>query len=249
MSIEKSQAIILKKHDLRETSILATFFTKDFGKISGVIKGARGYLNRTYNSLELFSLSEIVFYKRRRGGLYTVSQCDLLNYFKNIRKDYNRLIYAIYFIDLLNAVTSFEDENQMLFELILKTLETLNQEKDPQAIKNIYEIKTLILSGFKPRVDSCIRCAHPILKKAKFSTRFGGLLCKDCFCEDGRSQDIYNGTLASMLHIEKSNFNNVWRLNLTIKVKKQLGSILDDFITYHIDKNIKSKNFIKPLLR
>lgn len=248
MSIEKSQAIIIKRQDLRETSILATFFTKDYGKISGVVKGARGTLNRTYNALELFSLSEIVFYKRRRGNLYTVSQCDLLDYFKEIRKDYSRVIHATYFVDLLNAVTSCEDKNEELFELILRTLGVLNQEKDPDAIKNIYEIKTLILSGFKPRVDSCIRCTRSISKKAKFSTRFGGLLCQDCLNEDRDSVDIYNGTLASMLHIEKADFNNVWRLNLTTKVKRQLSKILNNFIEFHIEKNIKSQNFIKPLL-
>lgn len=247
MSIERSQAIVIKRQELRETSILATFYTKEHGKINGVVKGVRGPLNKTSNSLELFSLSEIIFYKRRRGNLYTVSQCDLLNYFKDIRKDYNRIIHATYFIDLLNTVTPNEDKNEKLFELILRTLETLNQERDSGAIRNIYEIKTLILSGFKPRVDSCIKCTQAVSEKAKFSTQFGGLLCSNCSSYDKAAVEIYNGTVASMLHIEKADFNNVWRLNLTVKVRNQLAEILDSFIKFHIDKNIKSKNFIESV--
>ncbi len=248
MSIERSKAIVLKNQDLRETSVLATFFTKDFGKISGIMKGIRGTLNQTNNSLELFSLSEIIFYKRKRGNLYTVSQCDLLEYFKNIREDYKRIIYATYFVDLLNAITISDDKNDMLFELALETLNVLNQGKNPEAIKNIFEIKTLILSGFRPRVDACIKCEKPISRQAKFSSRYGGLLCKDCFVEDRDAIDIYEGSLATMLHIENANFKNVWRLNLTTKVKNQLSEILDSFIKFHIEKDIKSKFYADFLI-
>ena len=72
MSIERSKAIVLKNQDLRETSVLATFFTKDFGKISGIMKGIRGTFNQTNNSLELFSLSEIIF------SILTLVPCTLI---------------------------------------------------------------------------------------------------------------------------------------------------------------------------
>ncbi len=243
MSIERSKAIILKNQDLRETSVLATFFTKDFGKISGIMKGVRGALNQTNNSLEPFSLSEIIFYKRKRGNLYTVSQCDLVEYFKNIREDYKRIIYATYFIDLLNAVTIFEDKNDMLFELVLETLSVLNQGKEPESTKSIFEVKTLMLSGFRPRIDACIKCERPILRQAKFSIRYGGLLCKDCFIEDRGAVDIYEGSLATMLHIENADLKSIFRLSILPQVEKQLDEILDNFIKFHIDKRLKSKFF------
>jgi DNA repair protein RecO (recombination protein O) len=248
MSIEKSQAIVLKNQDLRETSSLATFYTRDFGKISGIMKGVRGSLNQTNNSLEIFSLSEIVFYRRKRGNLYTVSQCDLLNYYKNIREEYKRIIYATYFVDLLNAVTPFDQKNREVFDLTVETLKFLEETRDPQAIKNIYEIKTLILSGFKPRIDACIKCEKSISEQAGFSVRYGGLLCKSCSNDTGDVLDIYKGTLATMLHIENADLESVFRLNSTTKVRDQLNEILDNFIRYHIDKNIKSKFYADFLL-
>jgi len=245
MSIEKSQAIVLKRQKLRETSVLATLYTKDFGKISGVMKGVRGIQNKSVNFLEPFTLCEIVFYKNKRGGLYTISQCDLLDYFFEIRTDYDRIIHALYFIDLLDAVTQAEDNNNDLFELIHESLKALKVLKKPGPVKSIYEIKTLILSGFKPRVDSCIACGSSIEEKAKFSSKFGGLICYKCFAKDNLSHDIFKGTLASMLHIEKSDFDSVWRLDMTSKVRRQLSHILDDFIRFHIDKNIRSRSFVK----
>jgi DNA repair protein RecO (recombination protein O) len=241
MGIEKSKAIVLKNQVFRETSYLVNFYTRDFGKINGIIKGVRGTTNKTNNNLEPFSISEIVFYKRKKGTLYTVSQCDLLKFYKNIRREYKKIVYAAYFVDLLSAVTTYEDKNEDLYDLAVSTLDILDQQKDPEAIKSIFEIKTLILSGFKPRIDACINCGREFLKEAKFSTRYGGLLCKNCFSEDRKAIDIYNGTLATMLHIEKANLDNVWRLNLTSEVKRQLNEILDNFIKYHIDTKIKSK--------
>jgi DNA repair protein RecO (recombination protein O) len=244
MSIEKSQAIVLKRQKLRETSILATFFTREFGKVSGVMKGVRGIQNKSANFLEPFTLCEVVFYKNRKGGLYTVSQCDLLDYFFDVRTDYERLVHGLYFVDLLDAVTQAEDDNHELFELIYESLKALKALKKPAPIKTIYEVKTLILSGFKPRVDTCISCGRSVEERAKFSTKLGGLICSQCFNKDVSSHDIFKGTLASLMHIEKSSFENVWRLDMTSRVKSQLSHILDDFIRFHIDKNIRSRNFI-----
>ena len=244
MSIEKSQAIVLKRQKLRETSVLATLYTKDFGKISGVMKGVRGIQNKSVNFLEPFTLCEVVFYKNKRGGLYTISQCDLLDYFFEIRTNYELIVHALYFIDLLDAVTQAEDSNSELFELIYESLKALKVSKKPAPVKSIYEVKTLILSGFKPRVDSCISCDSPIGEKAKFSSKYGGLICYKCCAKDSLSHDIFKGTLASMLHIEKSDFDSVWRLDMTSRVRRQLSHILDDFIKFHIDKNIRSRSFV-----
>ena len=36
--IVKTEGIVLKSFDFRETSRIATFFTRDFGKVKGVLK-------------------------------------------------------------------------------------------------------------------------------------------------------------------------------------------------------------------
>ena len=41
MAIIKTEAIVLKRYDLRETSLLVNFYTLDQGKITGEMKGIR----------------------------------------------------------------------------------------------------------------------------------------------------------------------------------------------------------------
>ena len=65
MAIQKTEAILLRKRDLRETSLILSFFTRDFGKIHGVLKGARGTRARIGVNPLYFSLEEIIFYEKK----------------------------------------------------------------------------------------------------------------------------------------------------------------------------------------
>lgn len=87
MSIHKTEAIIINKFDFRETSVIANFYTRDFGKISGILKGIRQEPKKFASSLEPFSLNEIIFYRKRNSTLHLVSQCDIKNNFSGIRRD------------------------------------------------------------------------------------------------------------------------------------------------------------------
>ena len=68
MSATKTLAFTLKTQDYRDTSLLGYFYTRDHGKVRGIVKGIRDTRARFGSTLEPFSLNEILFYKRRKGG-------------------------------------------------------------------------------------------------------------------------------------------------------------------------------------
>ena len=78
MAIQKTEGILLRKADLRETSLILTFYTKDFGKIKGIVRGVRGPRSGSCGgaSMEIFALDGLVFYERRRSDIFTIS-CNL----------------------------------------------------------------------------------------------------------------------------------------------------------------------------
>src|SRR3989338_2409031 len=100
MAINKTGAIVLRTRELRETSIIATFYTGSFGKINGVVKGVRGgRAQYAGGALELFALDEIVFYERKGSDLFLISQCDLVNFFSAARNRLDSLAHATYLIE------------------------------------------------------------------------------------------------------------------------------------------------------
>ena len=244
MAIQKSEAIVLKTRDFRETSLIVNYFTKDFGKISGLIKGIRNEPQR-YGGLPLaFSRSFVVFYDRPKKDLNLVTQCDAENAFLPIRKDLEKTNYANYFLELLDAVTQERDKNEKLFKLVVDALSALCQKFESWRISRIFEIKLLNLSGFKPRLDACVNCQRDITAQDKFSPILGGILCPRCFSSDKSARVVLKGTLASLGYIEKSNWQKALHLKMTRKIAGELAQILSSFLDIHLDKEIKFRKFL-----
>jgi len=247
MSIHKTEAIVLKKRDFRETSLIADFFTRDFGKLSGILKGIRSEPKKFASSVELFSFNEIIFYKKINSSLHLVSQCDSRDNFDSVRQDIIKSGMASFMMELVDAVMPAEDKNEEIFDLTLSCLRELKATYNPHKIMTIFKIKILALSGFKPHFDSCVSCQGRILGQSKFSLMLGGLLCPGCFPKDLSSRAIFRGTVASILHIEKNDFKNNLNLGMNPQIKKELDSILNVFLNFHLERELKSQRVLNKL--
>lgn len=241
MAICKTEAIVLKTFDFRETSIIANFYTRDFGRISGVLKGIRKEPAKFASSLEPFSINEIIFYRKTNSTLHLVSQADLKDNFSGIRNNMFKMVAANILAELIYAVCAEDDTNEEIFNLSLACLKALETSADADKVMTIFKIKLLVLSGFKPHFDSCVSCAARILGESKFSASSGGLLCPDCYSKDPKSHMIFRGTIASILYIERNDFKNNLNLGLNPQIKKELIFALNSFLNFHLGKKLKSE--------
>ncbi|MFM7928683.1 MAG: DNA repair protein RecO, partial [Pirellula sp.] len=83
MSLEKTDAIVLKTVEWSETSLVVTLFTRDFGKISAIAKGARRLKSPFESALDLLSLSSVVFLKKSGESLDLLTEAKLLRRFRS----------------------------------------------------------------------------------------------------------------------------------------------------------------------
>lgn len=247
MPIHKTEALVLNRRDFRETSLIANFYTRDFGKLSGVLKGIRKDPRKFASNLEPFSHNEIVFYRSRTSSLHLVSQCDAKDNFSALRQDIQRIALANLMMELLDAVMAPEDHNEAIFDLGLTGLRELALANNPEKIMQIFKIKVLSLSGFKPHFDSCVSCNSKIYTQSKFSLMRGGLLCPACFHKDLKSRPIFRGTIATILYIEKNDFRSNLTLGMNYEVKKELGLILDAFLNFHLEREFKSQKVLNKI--
>lgn len=234
MPIHKTEGIVLSTQNLRQTSLIANFYTRDFGKLSGLLKGIRKDSTKFNSNLDTFSLNEIIFYKKINSSLHLVSQCDLKRDFRLIKSNLERIKKAFSLIKLLNVLTVQEDKNERIFELALVCLEQLENNFNMDKILIIFKIKLLDFCGFRPHLDSCVSCNNKIIAQARFSLKFGGLLCERCLSKDIKSRVVFRGTVASILYIEKNDFDNVLRLGMNQAIKRELNQVLDAFLEFHL---------------
>ena len=243
--ILKTEGIVLKTFDYRETSRIARLFTKDCGKISGVLKGIRKDPKKFGSHLDRFSVNEIVFYRYSRSDLHLISQCDLKQFYFPIRQDYKRNVAANYMLELVDVVMPPEYKNVKIYRLILDYLETLQSIRDIDRLVHVFQIKMLSLSGFKPHIDSCVKCGKKIHGKVRFSLNLGGLVCSDCPTSETSFTTISKGAISSMLFFETHNWAKSLQLGLTPTVRKELKYLLNNFLVYHLEKKIKSTKYLE----
>ncbi len=236
MAIYKTEAIVLNTQNFRQTSLIANFYTRDFGKLSGLLKGIREDSTKFNSNLDIFSLNEIIFYKKIKSTLHLVSQCDLKRDFRLIKTDLEKIKKAFYLLELINTLTVQEDKNERIFDLAISCLEQLENSFQLDKILIIFKIKLLDFCGFKPHLDSCVSCNNKIIAQARFSLKFGGLLCERCLSKDIKSRAVFRGSVASILYIEKNDFDNVLRLGMNQEIKKELNQVLDAFLEFHLPR-------------
>jgi len=247
MSIDKAQVLVLNKRDIRETSIIVDLYSREFGKLNGLLKGIRTEPEKFASNLEPFSLNEIIFYRKIHSNIHLVSQADKVNDFSRIRSNIEKTTQAAFMMELINSVMQSEDKNEEVFDLALASLKELETNYNPAKIATIFKIKMLNLSGFKPHFDSCVSCGDIISGQAKFSLSSGGLLCPRCMHKDPASRSIFRGTIATVLHIERNNFNASLNLGMNPQIKKELDLILNSFLSFHLGKELKSQKLINKL--
>jgi DNA repair protein RecO (recombination protein O) len=243
----KTEALILNRRDFRETSLIAEFYTRDYGRLSGLLKGGRAESQKFASPLEPFSYNEIIFYPRDTSSLYLVGQCDLKDNFNLIRRDIKRVGLASLICELISAVMPVEDKNEEVFNLALNCLQELGPCPAPERLMTVFKIKLLSLSGFKPHFDSCVSCGERIILRCRFSLRLGGLLCQHCAGKDTASRTIFRGTVASILHIEKNELAHGLKLGLNPQIKKELELVLDSFLEFHLEKKLKTQDILLKL--
>ncbi len=154
MAIQKTEAIILRRQEIRETSLLVIAFTRDLGKVHGLVKGVRGSAGAAPGYLEPLTLQAMVLYERRRSPWSLVSGCDLIDAFDPIRRDLTRLSYAGFCLDAVDAVTENGDPHPEIFHLLLNSLKALGSGNDPRSVARFLEAHLLRTVGVLPDLDS-----------------------------------------------------------------------------------------------
>lgn len=242
--IIKTQGIVLKSFDFRETSRIATFFTVDQGKVSGILKGIRTDHRKFRSSVDRFSVNDIVYYQYRNSDLHLISQCDLRQFFHPVRQDLRKSLAASYMGELVNALMPVEETNQKVFELMIEYLNSLEGEGDVDQLVHMFQIKMLLFSGFRPHLDACVVCKQQIENDARFSLKEGGLVCERCPSPDPEVHLVSRGTVASILHVEKSEWPMCLKLKFTDNVKKELKYVLNNFLVFHLGRRLKSAKYL-----
>lgn len=153
MDTERAEGIVLRRQPVTESSLIVTWYTREFGKLKTLAKGARRPKGPFQGKIDLFYRDEIVFLPSKRSDLHLLHDCFLEDPHTRLRKAVESLTAASYACELVELATEREDPNAKIYELLAMILDALERRCDG-VLLIWFEIRLLAAAGWKPKWES-----------------------------------------------------------------------------------------------
>jgi len=174
-----SEGIVLARRNYGEADRILSVYTKNHGRISLIAKGIRRPKSRKRGHLEIFSY--IRFQAATGRGLDLMTEAEVIDDFKEIRKNLKKVSLAYYFCEVVGKITHEGEVNERLFDLILENLEKLKSETELKKLRLDFILRLLILLGYwptgKPLLDIDNKLEEVIERQIN-SVRVGRMMLK-----------------------------------------------------------------------
>lgn len=238
MSSEKSLAIVIRVVEFSESSCVATLFTREFGKIGALAKGARRPKSAFESALDLLSICRVVFIRKSSDALDLLTEARLERRFRAGTRDLNRLYSAFYVVELLRELTDDDDPHPELFDAAVETLIELDGDGEVPATVLRFELSLLRHLGHLPTWDLCASCGQPAIAgpRAAFSSLAGGVLCARCRAGQRQVINVSTEAIRTLQQFAEANEDPGRRIDLDRRQRGEIRGLMNHYVSNLIGK-------------
>jgi DNA repair protein RecO (recombination protein O) len=249
MSSEKSTAIVIRTIEFSETSLVVTLFTREFGKIGALAKGARRLKSPFESALDLLALCRIVFLHKSSDALDLLTEAKLLRRFRPAGRDLAGLYAAYYVAELLGELTDEDDPHPELFDLADETLAALAAGESVAKRVVRFELGALRLLGHTPSLSNCAECGAPVpvAGRVAFGLLDGGVLCQECRIGKKQIVLVSAGVLRAMAQLADPDGLAWRRLEIDARSLGELRGLLNHYLTHLLGRKPKMHQYLGVL--
>ncbi len=226
METFKGEAYVIARAPLTESSLIVTLFTRNWGVMKAVAKGAKRPKSPLRGTLETFSRVEAVVARKEQAPLGQLRSCDLVSGSLELYGDWRRSAVLASMQEVLQRGLVEGSQEEETFRLIGTVLENLRGGLEPRLAWFYFGAWFLRLHGVLPSPDRCVGCGadpRPLLYEAGHS----GWLCASCRGEAmGQGQPV--GPEAELLvgRMMKSALGNLDPADSRGRAAQELGSMI-----------------------
>jgi len=244
VSLEKARAVVIRQADFSNTSRVVTFFTREFGKVATVAKGAKRLKGPFDSALDLLTESQIAFIRKSSGGLDILTEAKLTQRFRPQPSDMPGLYSGYYLAELLDSLSEPYDIHETLYDEAvlalarLQGIDRLATAADHRLTVLRFELSILREIGQLPELEACTSCGRLLAGESILGLKVsqGGLVCSGCLEEDGHVRQVTGGT-GALLRVLASPDDNSWqRLAPSPAQSRELRGIATAIISHTLGR-------------
>ena len=124
MNLYREQGVVLRTWKLGEADRIVVLLTQGEGKVRAVAKGVRKTKSRFGGRLEPFSHVDLSLYRGRE--LDIVTQAEVINPFRALREDYDRVVAGAAMLEAVDQVAQEREAAIRLYLLLVRALRALD---------------------------------------------------------------------------------------------------------------------------
>lgn len=177
MTVYRDLGVVLRTHRLGEADRIVVLLTEQHGKVRAVAKGVRKTRSRLGGRLEPLSHVRLLMF-RGRGELDTVTQAELVDHFRPLRDDLDRMTKAMALVEVVDQSTMDREPDPRRFQMLVGALRTL-AERDSPVLVPAFFLKLLAADGLRPELEACVGCGRADALVA-IDPDGGGVVCRSC---------------------------------------------------------------------
>jgi DNA repair protein RecO (recombination protein O) len=236
VNLYREQGVVLRTYKLGEADRIVVLLTQGEGKVRAVAKGVRKTRSRFGGRLEPFSQVDLSLYRGR--NLDTITQVEVLDPFRSLREDYDRVTAGIAMLEAVDQVAQEREGAVRLYLLLVRALRALDAiPRDPSVVLDAFLLKLMALEGYRPALAECAACGRPGPHR-RFSVARGGALCERC--RSGAEHALDRATVPLLADLLGHDLDAAAARQPAVAPRREAGGLVKSFVEYHLERRLRS---------
>ncbi len=242
MAQTTTEALILKVKNFHEADRIFTLYSKRHGKIRAIAKGVRKITSKRGGNLDLLNLVRLSINDSHKFPIIT--EASVINSFRRLKANLKNIQIGYGVLELLDKFLPEGEENRLIYDLVVETLENLSKLKDGGKTLAItyFKFKLLVILGYDPVLDFCVLCFRDYddsWKKITFNGHHGGIICDRC---TKAGIDLSPAVVGFLRQVRILGFSNLQKQKILKSTLDELGLLLKYYIEFILEESLRSSN-------
>jgi DNA repair protein RecO (recombination protein O) len=232
-----TEAIVLRSRKQGDTSKIVSLYTREYGLVDVIAKGAREMKSKFGSALEPFNCAKVTFYKKEGRDLYLLANAETALALRNLQSDLERIEAATKVVELLIRSQRHEECHPELYTLVKQTLTLMSECKDAASVVPIlfaYYLQYIHFAGFAMQLNG-----ENIEPGAQhyFDIETGEVITLETSTDmhSERMHILSPEALAALRHIERAGIASAGSLRLSPNARHVLESLFRAYLGKHVE--------------
>lgn len=236
--IVRTDAVVLRTLDFRETSRIVTLLTRQHGIIGAVANGARRTKSVFGSTLQPTAYVQVVYYYKPGRGLQTLKEASHAHRFPNLPTDLGRVTLALRALELTRALLDESEAHPLVLEALVRTLTYLDIADDRLAHALLwYQLRLTTLLGFSPDLHKAELDALP---------DDGGVLLLDSgavrtHADGPRQMRASRASLRAFAVFARATLEAAGRMRLAPEAQAEVEALVDAYLAVHTEGTVPDR--------